>query len=201
MTATLAHPRRVRRSPERSPRVSATLSRRTHPFKQTNVRTYIHKRHRGRDIAGRPGGVAIDIGIRTQVQVALDDINGNPWAASTPSRTLRTGAPTHPTPSERPRRRRAPAEAPRPFQRPRRKLAVQELKQRRPLRRHGRAGPVCRRALCDDDADASSSSAAAVRRAHGSAASGAATASETLKRAEADAGVRGCGGGSRRARR
>ena len=39
LTATLAQPLRVRRSPERSPRVSATLALRTHWFEQTNVRT------------------------------------------------------------------------------------------------------------------------------------------------------------------
>ena len=47
LTATLAQPLRVRRSPERSPRVSATLALRTHWFEQTNVRThYVQMRFR-----------------------------------------------------------------------------------------------------------------------------------------------------------
>ena len=47
LTATLAQPLRVRRSPERSPRVSATLALRTHWFEQTNVRThYVRMRFR-----------------------------------------------------------------------------------------------------------------------------------------------------------
>ena len=47
LTATLAQPRRVRRSPERSPRVSATPALRTYPFKQTNARThYVRMRFR-----------------------------------------------------------------------------------------------------------------------------------------------------------